>query len=213
MLCSLARTAVQRPDPAAGRAAYEALVHMLAARDRALGEHALTVAELARAVGRRLHIDRGELDGLLLAAGLHDIGKIVIPSVVLERPGPLTEAEWRLIRRHTRIGERIVSAVPDLRPLARVVGASHEAFDGSGYPDGLAGDDIPLGARVILVCDAFDAMISDRPYRPALSFDAALKELELCAAGQFDPRVVDAFLQVVSGAWGMSPSLGTAMAA
>jgi HD-GYP domain-containing protein (c-di-GMP phosphodiesterase class II) len=101
--------------------------------------------------------------------------------------------EWSFMRRHTIIGERILLAAPALRPVARLVRSSHERWDGCGYPDGLAGDDIPLGARVVAVCDAFNAMTTDRPYRPRMSPDGALAELRSCAGTQFDPRVVEAF--------------------
>ena len=103
------------------------------------------------------------------AAELHDIGKIAIPEEILRKPGPLDRTEWELMRRHTLIGERILDTAPALRPVARIVRSSHEWWDGSGYPDGVAGEEIPLGARIIFVCDAFDAMTSLRPYAPAVS--------------------------------------------
>ena len=103
------------------------------------------------------------------AAELHDIGKVAIPDSIVEKPGPLDDEEWAFMRRHTIIGERILAAAPSLAPVGELVRSSHERYDGRGYPDGLAGEDIPLGARIIAVCDAFDAMLADRPYSPARS--------------------------------------------
>ena len=127
------------------------------------------------------------------AGQLHDIGKLAIPDAILEKPSTLDEDEWAFVRRHTLIGERILAAAPDLGRVAIVVRASHEHFDGGGYPDGLAGQDIPLAARIVAVCDAFDAMVADRPYRAAMTPRAAEQELRRCAATQFDPVVVEAF--------------------
>jgi response regulator RpfG family c-di-GMP phosphodiesterase len=132
------------------------------------------------------------------AAELHDIGKVAIPGAILSKPGPLDEDEWAFMRRHTIIGERILAGAPALAVAGRLVRASHERFDGGGYPDGLAGPDIPLGARIIAVCDSFDAMLANRPYSESRSTDEALAELRRCAGGQFDPRVVDAFATVLA---------------
>jgi HD-GYP domain-containing protein (c-di-GMP phosphodiesterase class II) len=134
-----------------------------------------------------------ELDQLMEAAELHDIGKVAVPDAILDKPAALDEQEWGFMRRHTILGERILTGAPALREVARLVRASHERFDGRGYPDGLAGEEIPLGARIVAVCDAFDAMTSDRPYRSATSADDARRELERCAGSQFDPAVVAAF--------------------
>jgi HD-GYP domain-containing protein (c-di-GMP phosphodiesterase class II) len=141
-----------------------------------------------------------ELDEVARAAELHDLGKIALPDTILDKPGPLSEAEWEFMRRHTIVAERILLAAPALRPVARLVRSSHERWDGSGYPDELAGEQIPLGARVVAVCDAFDAMISDRPYRQALSDEEALAELRACAGTQFDAEVVEAFIGVLARA-------------
>ena len=116
-----------------------------------------------------------------------------MPDTILNKPGPLDEEEWAFMRRHTTIGEAILSAAPALVPVARIVRSSHERFDGDGYPDRLAGEDIPLPARVIAVCDAYDAMTSDRAYRRGMSPEAALEELRRGAGTQFDPAVVEAF--------------------
>src|SRR6185437_8722335 len=121
------------------------------------------------------------------AAALHDIGKVAIPDAIINKPAALSDDEWAFMRRHTLIGERIVAAAPALGGAAALVRASHEAWDGTGYPDALAGTDIPVGARIIAVCDAFDAMIASRPYSPPRSTDEALAELRRCAGSQFDP--------------------------
>jgi HD-GYP domain-containing protein (c-di-GMP phosphodiesterase class II) len=139
-----------------------------------------------------------ELEMLRHAAALHDIGKMAIPDSILEKPGALSDAEWALIRRHTLIGARILAAAPALEPSARLVRWSHERMDGTGYPDGLTASDIPLGSRVILVADAFDAMVSARSYGATLSDVDALVELHRCAGTQFDPAVVDAFQRVIT---------------
>ena len=126
---------------------------------------------------------------------MHDIGKIGVASELLRKPGPLNEEETIAMRCHPELGARILEPVPRLRTVAPIVRASHERFDGLGYPDGLVGDAIPLESRIVAVCDAFDAMVSDRPYRRAMTRDAAIAELRACAGTQFDPRVVQAFLE------------------
>ena len=136
------------------------------------------------------------------AAELHDIGKLAIPEELLHKPGPLDAEEWAFVRRHPLIGERIIGAAPALARAAKLVGATHERLDGSGYPDGLAGDQIPLGARIIAVCDAFTAMTFPRSYAPQLTVPQAIEELRRCAGTQFDPAVVDALANLVVGlAW------------
>jgi diguanylate cyclase (GGDEF)-like protein len=182
----------------AGRQSSDVLKRALAERHPDLGEHVDGVAELAEAVAAQLGIEGEELAQLCHAAALHDIGKVAIPRSVLAKPGPLDDEEWAFMRRHTLIGERILSAAPALGPAARLVRCSHEAWDGGGYPDGLAGAEIPLGSRVIAVCDAFDAMISNRPYARPRSADEAVAELRRCAGRQFDPAVVAAFVQVLA---------------
>ena len=148
----------------AGRQSSDVLMRALAERHPDLGDHHNGVAELVEAVADHLGVEGEALVHLRHAASLHDIGKVAIPDAIITKAGPLIEDEWPFIRRHTLIGERILSAAPALGAAARLVRSSHEAWDGSGYPDGLAGDEIPLGARIIAVCDSFDAMISDRPY-------------------------------------------------
>jgi HD-GYP domain-containing protein (c-di-GMP phosphodiesterase class II) len=177
----------------AGRQSRDVLLSTLTEREPELGEHLHDVAKLALAVGRELDMSPEDLDEVARAAELHDVGKVAIPDAILNKPGPLDEAEWGFMRRHTIIGERILLSAPALRPVARLVRSSHERWDGGGYPDGLAGEEIPLGARIVCVCDAFDAMTTDRPYRPRMRTEAALAELRAGAGTQFDPRVVKAF--------------------
>jgi diguanylate cyclase (GGDEF)-like protein len=156
------------------------------------------IGELALAVGRELHMGPEGLDEVARAAELHDVGKIAVPDAILDKPGALDPVEWSFMRRHPLIGERILLAAPALRPVARLVRSSHERFDGSGYPDGLRGDEIPLGARAVAVCDAFDAMTTERPYREPVAEADAIQELRRCAGTQFDPMVVEAFCRVIA---------------
>ena len=177
----------------AERQTRNVLLRILREREPGLDEHLRSVASLAVLLARHAGLEGEDLDVIARAAELHDVGKIAIPERVLHKRGPLTEVERELMRKHTLIGERILSSAPAMVPVAKLVRSSHERWDGSGYPDALREEDIPLGARVIAVCDAFDAMVSDRPYRRALSRAAALAELQRCAGTQFDPRVVRAF--------------------
>jgi HD-GYP domain-containing protein (c-di-GMP phosphodiesterase class II) len=128
---------------------------------------------------------------------VHDVGKVGIPDAILNKPGPLNADEWDLIRQHTILGERILSAAPAMRPVARIVRATHERWDGGGYPDGLRGEQIPIAARIVAVCDAYQAMTADRAYRATLGHRLAFRELRSGAGTQFDPAVVDAFLAEV----------------
>jgi HD-GYP domain-containing protein (c-di-GMP phosphodiesterase class II) len=137
-----------------------------------------------------------DIQTLQLAGELHDIGKVAIPDAILSKPGPLDAKEWALVKGHTLIGERILAAAPALAQVAKLVRASHERFDGSGYPDGLAGEEIPLGSRIIAVCDAYDAMIGPRPYRLGMSEDVVIAELRRCAGEQFDPMIVEVFCRL-----------------
>jgi two-component system cell cycle response regulator len=158
-----------------------------------LAEHMRSVRELAHATAVEAGVLGAELEALRYAAALHDIGKLAIPTEVLEKPGPLTPDEWELIRRHTIVGERILASAPALQRSARLVRWSHERVDGTGYPDALSGEAIPLAARVIAVANAYHAMLTDRVYAPARSADEALAELRRCAGTQFDSAVVAAF--------------------
>jgi two-component system, cell cycle response regulator len=181
----------------AGRQSRDVLLRSLSERQPDLHVHLRGTADLALAVGRELGMHGEELDDVARAAELHDVGKIAIPDAILEKSGPLDETEWGFMRRHTIIGERILQAAPALRSVARLVRSSHERWDGVGYPDGLVGHEIPLGARVVAVCDAFDAMTTNRPYRKRIGEPAALSELSRCAGTQFDPAVVEAFVRVL----------------
>jgi two-component system cell cycle response regulator len=176
-----------------GEQVRDALIQALRERRPDLDEHLGGVARLAHAVARRLGMSPTEVDEVTRAAELHDIGKMAVPDAILEKPAGLDEAETHLIRQHTIIGERILAVSPALRAVGLLVRHSHERYDGHGYPDGLVGDEIPLGSRIIAACDAFDAMTTDRPYQPAIPVDEALAELRRCAGGQFDPLVIDAF--------------------
>ena len=167
-----------------------ALLEALAQREPDLQAHLEGVGALAVETGRVLGLRRDELDELARAAQLHDLGKLAVPDEILQKPGPLDEREWAFIRQHTIVGERILRASPALRSVATVVRSSHEHWDGSGYPDGLAGEEIPLAARIVCACDAYDAMLSTRPYREALSPEEALNELMRLAGEEFDPGVV-----------------------
>ena len=194
-----ARRAQKHSDRATpGRQSTDVLLRALAERHPDLGDHLNGVTELAAALAQRLGIDGEELTQLRHAAALHDVGKVAIPDDIINKPAALSEDEWAFMRRHTLIGERILAAAPALGRAARLVRASHEAFDGSGYPDGLAGADIPLGARIIAICDAFDAMISDRPYSRPKTATEALAELRRCAGTQFDPAIVPLFEQLIA---------------
>ncbi|HYH57879.1 MAG TPA: HD domain-containing phosphohydrolase [Thermoleophilaceae bacterium] len=177
----------------AGRQATDALLRALAERNPGLGEHLDDVTGLCEAVGRELGLPDEQMTPLLQAAALHDVGKVAIPDAILDKPGPLDEHEWEFMRKHTLIGERILAEAPSLAAAAKIVRSSHERYDGGGYPDGLAGDEIPLAARIVSVCDSFDAMTSNRPYRTGMSTEGALSELTGCAGSQFDPAVVAAF--------------------
>jgi two-component system cell cycle response regulator len=186
----------QQNRPGADRQSIDVLISVLEERDSALAHHLADVADLAEAVGRRLQVPEPELAAIRQAAELHDVGKLAIPEEILGKPGPLAEDEWGFVRRHTVIGERILGSAPVLAGAAKIVRSTHERWDGMGYPDRLAGTDIPQGARIIAVCDAFDAMTSHRPYAAALTPEDALRELFRCAGTQFDAEVVEAFAAV-----------------
>ena len=187
----------QKSTPlAASRQSTDVLLKVLSERHTGLRTHLGSVAGLAERIAERLGVGEHEIKQISLAAKLHDIGKTAIPDEILNKPGPLDQDEWEFMRRHTVIGERIILAAPSLAPSAGLVRSSHERFDGTGYPDALNGGAIPLGASIIAVCDAFDAMVSKRPYRAAMSTGDAVVELRRCAGTQFDPTVVEAFCAV-----------------
>jgi diguanylate cyclase (GGDEF)-like protein len=175
----------------ASRQSKAVLLRALAERSPALDAHLRDVAILVSAVAARFGLAGEAIDEICHAAELHDVGKVAVPDTILDKPGPLDESDWAFVRRHPVIGERIIAAAPDLVRVATLVRSSQERFDGNGYPDGLAGDEIPIGSRIIAACDAFDAMTSDRPYRRAMDEAAAIAELQRCAGTQFDPVVVE----------------------
>jgi two-component system, cell cycle response regulator len=176
---------------------HELLLQVLLEREPTLHVHTVGVAALAREVGSTLGLEGSDRDDLYQAAQLHDIGKLAIPDVILHKPGPLDPDEWEFLRQHTLVGERILAVSPLLRRIGEIVRSTHERWEGGGYPDGLAGEEIPLAARIICACDAFDAMTRERPYKQAMSDEAALAELLRCAGTQFDARVVGAVRQCV----------------
>jgi two-component system cell cycle response regulator len=180
------------------RQSTDVLLQILSERDPALGLHLDGVAALCESVAIRLEMREDQVGPLLQAASLHDVGKAAIPDEILLKDGPLDVEEWALMRRHTLIGERILDAAPALAKAAKLVRWSHERWDGHGYPDGISGEQIPLGSRIIAVCDAFDAMTSERPYRHALSAEDAIRELQRCAGAQFDPAVVRAVVAALT---------------
>jgi diguanylate cyclase (GGDEF)-like protein len=182
----------------AGEQARDVLMRTMQAKQPALSEHSGEVAELAMAVARRLGMQGEEIDEVARAAELHDVGKVGIPDAILDKPAALDVAEWEFMRQHTILGERILNAAPALRPVATIVRSTHERWDGSGYPDGLAGEEIPLGARIVAVCDAYGAMTADRVYRSARTHDDACQELRAMAGAQFDPEVVAVFVSEVA---------------
>lgn len=192
--------AKDRRPSSAKRQLHGVLLQAIREREPALDRHGRTVAGLAGVVGRRLGMDAEALDVLTRAAELHDIGKMAVPDAILEKPGPLDDEERAFMRRHTVLGQRILDAAPAMRPVAALVRSSHERWDGGGYPDALAGHDIPLGSRIIFVCDAYEAMTSDRSYRRATTHERAVAELRAGAGTQFDPDVVAVFCAVTAPA-------------
>jgi diguanylate cyclase (GGDEF)-like protein len=182
----------------AGRQVTDVLLQVITEQNTQLDEHVELTAECSAALAQALGQSEREVRRICLAAKLHDVGKTAIPAAILDKPGPLDEREWEFMRRHPQIGERIVLAAPALANTAALIRSSHERVDGQGYPDGLAGENIPLGSRIIAVCDAYHAMTSDRVYRPGISTDAALDELKRHAGTQFDATVVDAFRKLTA---------------
>jgi HD-GYP domain-containing protein (c-di-GMP phosphodiesterase class II) len=186
------RWLVEGRDRAACLRAAASLAHAVDVRDAYTGSHSYVVGELAARVAARMGLPSEEIELLRLAGSLHDLGKLAIPEEILRKPGPLTEAERLVLERHPQIGYRMLDSL-GVDPVAHWVLHHHERWDGSGYPDRLARDDIPLGARILFVADAYDAMTTDRVYRGRLSHYRAIAELERCAGTQFDPDVVEAF--------------------
>lgn len=183
---------------AARRAAIKIATAMLSANSADTASHSGDVDVISEGIARRLGFSGQQLDDIVVAARLHDIGKVGISARILEKPGPLDRREWKAIHRHTVMGEEILLSVPELRGTARLVRHSHERWDGRGYPDRLAGEEIPLGSRIIFCADAFHAIRSNRPYRQARTPAEALAEIRACAGSQFDPTVVEA-LEALTG--------------
>jgi HD-GYP domain-containing protein (c-di-GMP phosphodiesterase class II) len=202
-LADLAATSLEERDrrshaEAIVTAGVDVLARAVDMRDDYTGRHSAHVGELARKVGERLGMPAGDIALLEFAARLHDLGKLAVPDTILQKPGPLDEDEWAVMRRHPEWGAEMVSSVPGLEQLGLLVASHHERWDGSGYPDGLAGESIPLASRVISVCDAYEAMVSRRPYRASLSVQSALGELSAGAGSQFDPVVVAAVVAEIA---------------
>lgn len=181
----------------AGRQSADVLMRVLAERNPGLRLHTMQVAALARLTAEEMGVEKHEAERVELAAELHDIGKVAIPDSILEKPGPLNDQEWEFMRRHTEVGERIVIAAPSIAHTAGLVRSSHERWDGTGYPDKLAAADIPLGARIIAVCEAFHTMTSDRPCGEPRSITGAVAEIRGCSGTQFDPAVVTTFCGLI----------------
>ncbi len=191
----------------------DVLLQVLAERDGELATHVGHVADLAWRTATMLGLPTDQVERARLAGDLHDVGKSAIPDSILDKPGPLDRQERRYMQRHSEIGERIVAAAPALGDVAPIIRSTHERVDGTGYPDGLQGDQIPICSRIVAVVDAYDAMASDRPYQSAMTAEDAISELYHCAGTQFDPAVVKAFTVALADspyAHQSNPTPGTA---
>jgi len=180
--------------------ATTALMQAIEARDSYTAEHSKAVVELAATVAEQLGLGEREGHDLARVALLHDIGKIAIPDSILRKPGPLDDQEWELMRKHPEYGSDLIERTPGVVHLAPAVRAEHERWDGEGYPDGLAGEEIPLASQIVFACDAYHAMVSDRPYRRGLGEDEARRRLRAGAGSQFNPAVVAAMLDALEQA-------------
>jgi putative nucleotidyltransferase with HDIG domain len=174
----------------------EKLAQAVYLRDAYTGEHSRRVTRFALLLGQQLHLSADDLEVIRFATPLHDIGKIAIADGILRKPGPLTAQEFDIMKTHTTRGAEMLEPIPDLHRALSIVRSHHERWDGHGYPDGLAGEDIPLLARIVAVADGFDALTFDTPYHRAIPVEEAFAELETQRGEQFDPKVVTAFLQV-----------------
>ena len=185
-------------EEAALAGTVEAIASLVEARDNYTGQHTMRVAALTMQLALALGLDAAEAYMIGFAGRLHDVGKVAIPDAILQKPARLTDEEWTIMRTHPNVGADVVSHVPSLRTIAPIIRAHHERWDGGGYPDKLAGENIPLGARIIAVVDAYEAMTTDRPYQKARPMEKALAELRRCAGSQFDPNVVVALDRVLT---------------
>ena len=195
---ALEHGSMQEHSEATVHAHVEALAVAMDMRDSRTADHSEDVVELALRVGRMLNLEEASLVELQIAARLHDVGKIRVPDAVLHKPGPLDADESETIRCHATWGSDTLSRIPGLEAIATIVRFHHERWDGAGYPDGLKGARIPLASRIIAVCDAYGAMTTDRPYRHAMPVADALDEIRAGSGSQFDPAVVETFVEIVS---------------
>jgi putative nucleotidyltransferase with HDIG domain len=163
--------------------------------------HARRVTAYTVAIARKMGLSKEEINPIARGAFLHDIGKMAIPDAILLKPGKLADDEMAIMREHCYRGYKIISRIPFLTDVAEIVHAHHERYDGMGYPRGLMGKQIPVGARLVAVANTLDSITSDLPYRPAQTFEAALKEIELWSGRQFDPQIVTAFLEMPANVW------------
>ena len=177
-------------------ATIEALALAIDAKDQTAQSHIRRVQVYAAGLARALGMSENEIQGVKTAALLHDIGKLAVPEHILSKPGPLTQEEFQKIRIHPQVGAEIISGVPFPYPVAPLILSHHERWDGKGYPAGSKGEDIPLGARILSVVDYFDALMSERPYHKAMSFDAAIGLLRQESGKALDPRVVSTFIEM-----------------
>jgi diguanylate cyclase (GGDEF)-like protein len=192
---SEARNAAIDVGRAAMGAAQDALLRSLEHLPPHAGKPSELIAEASLAMARAIDLPQGELDRLRTASLLHDLGKLAIPEEILNKPADLAASEWRVVTEHPKIGQVVLEQAGALRDAAMIVLHHHEWFDGRGYPYGLAGNDIPVGARIVAICDAYEAMIAGRPYRDAISHEAAIAELRRMAGVQFDPELVEVFAE------------------
>jgi putative nucleotidyltransferase with HDIG domain len=176
----------------------QALVKLLGAWDVPIYQHSVRMVSWARATARRLNSPESEIQTIGWAALLHDIGKMGIPKAILHKPGPLNEEEWRIIRLHPKLGAKMIEPVSRLSQVSEIIQSHHEKYDGSGYPDGLIANNIPFGARIIAVVDAYSAMTEERIYRPIMNHEQAIEEIKKCSGTHFDPLIANAFLDQFS---------------
>jgi HD-GYP domain-containing protein (c-di-GMP phosphodiesterase class II) len=179
-------------------AVAEAIAEAIAPLPSYRGQPSALIANIATSIGRQLDLPDHEIDRIRVASLLHDVGKVGIPEEILEKPAPLTAAEWRTVVQHPRIGQLILEQATMLRDAVPIILHHHERFGGNGYPYGLRGLEIPLGARIVAIGDAYDAMIQDRPYKARITHDEAVAELRRHAGTQFDPELVDVFCDLYS---------------